>query len=77
MSVPKSNTDREQLLAIGKRAAYKNQCKSVLVAPDHTGQDNYHNCDGAPDHEGAHRSNSYVWNDGGEILGSWPRKDSR
>jgi len=61
---------REELLAAGKRAAYKNQCKSVVVAPDHTGEDNYHVCNDKPKHEGGkHYSGSgYEWDDNGAIL---------
>lgn len=61
---------REELLAAGKRAAYKNQCKNVIVAPDHTGEDNYHVCNGKPKHPGGkHYSGAgYVWDDNGNIL---------
>lgn len=63
------NQTREELLASGQRAAYKNQCKSVIVAPDHTGQDNYHNCSDKPNHAGDHSNGSgYVWNSDGKIL---------
>jgi hypothetical protein len=59
----------EELLASGKRAAYKNQCKSVIVAPDHTGEQNYHNCDGSPNHEGLHTAGSgYSWDDSGTVV---------
>jgi hypothetical protein len=65
-----TRSNREELLAAGRRAAYKNQCKSVIVAPDHTGEDNYHNCGDKPLHEGVkHYSGSgYVWDDTGTIL---------
>jgi hypothetical protein len=71
---------RAELLASGKRAAYKNQCDSVIVAPDHTGADNYHNCTLRPRHTERpefaskapillHESaGGYVWNASGEIL---------
>lgn len=59
---------KEELLAAGKRAAYKSQCKSVIVAPDHTGEDNYHNCDGSPNHAGLHESNQYEWDDSGNVF---------
>lgn len=58
----------EELRAAGKRAAYKNQCDSVIVAPDHTGEDNYHVCGDKPGHMGPHGSGSgYAWNWIGEI----------
>lgn len=37
-------TPYEELLASGARAA-GHGCSSVLIAPDHTGELNYHNCD--------------------------------
>lgn len=37
--------NREQLINSGTHAAYKLNCTSVLIAPDHTGELNYHNCD--------------------------------
>lgn len=60
-------SNMDELLASGKRAAYKNQCKSVIVAPDHTGVDNYHNCDGSPGHGGDHESNMYRWDAEGTV----------
>jgi hypothetical protein len=63
---------REELLAAGRRAAYKNQCRSVIVAPDHTGEDNYHVCGDAPGHAGPHSTGSgYRWDDSGTILHPW------
>ena len=60
----------EELMTSGRNAAYKNQCKSVLVAPDHTGELNYHNCTCKPNHtDGKHYCGcSYEWDDAGRIL---------
>lgn len=35
---------RAELAKQGARATLKNHCPAVLVAPDHTGELNYHNC---------------------------------
>jgi hypothetical protein len=62
------NKKQQELHAAGKRAAYKNQCDSVIVAPDHTGEDNYHVCGNAPAHMGSHSSGSgYEWDWNGVI----------
>lgn len=65
-----NKSDRDELMEAGRRAAYKNQCQSVIVAPDHTGEDNYHNCSaGSPGHSGHHYCGcSYDWNDAGEVV---------
>lgn len=60
---------RDELLAAGKRAAYKNQCQSVIVAPDHTGEDNYHNCSGAPHSSGEHYCGcGHRWDDQSNVV---------
>lgn len=64
---------RDELLAAGKRAAYKNQCQSVIVAPDHTGEDNYHNCFRAPHDTGTHYCGcGHSWNEQGALLDTEP-----
>lgn len=60
---------RAELYASGKRAAYKNQCKAVIVALDHTGEYNYHNCSGKLNHlEPYHETCMYLWQDTGEVV---------
>ena len=42
---PTGRADDAELYAAGVRAARrKGGCQSVLVAPDHTGENNYHTC---------------------------------
>lgn len=65
--------ERDALTAVGQRAAGKDQCKSVLVAPDHTGADNYHNCSGSVRHNETGSSKHYCgcgyeWTRSGAIL---------
>lgn len=64
---------KEELLAAGARAVQKGGCASVLVAPDHTGEDNYHNCSESKDtRHGEHTCGcSYVWTPNGDIV-DWP-----
>lgn len=61
-----------ELMDAGKRAARKGECTSVVVAPDHTGADNYHNCNGSVNHgttgEQHYCGCSYTWKDTGEIV---------
>jgi hypothetical protein len=61
---------RDDLMASGKRAVCKNQCPSVAVAADHTGEDNYHNCvAGKPGHLGLHGCGCDIrWDDAGNIV---------
>lgn len=60
-----------ELMQQGKRAVRKGECVSVIVAPDHTGEDNYHNCTGSVHHETDGSEHycgcRYSWKDSGEI----------
>lgn len=61
-----------ELMQAGKRAVRKGECTSVVVAPDSSGADNYHNCSGSVNHVsdgGDHYCGcSYVWRESGEIV---------
>lgn len=60
----------EELLVSGLRAVRKGDCESVLIAPDHTGEANYHNCI----HRRLHKTGrhfcgcGYEWQTSGEVI---------
>lgn len=67
--MPNPQSSRDQLLQAGLRAAGRADCKSVLVAPDHTGEDNYHNCSRSSlaEHESHYCGCGYSWDSSGAI----------
>jgi len=65
---PDSPPIRANLAELGRRAAGTG-CTDVLVAPDHTGRLNYHNCPGRAGggHAAHHCGCGYTWGDGGQV----------
>lgn len=60
---------RDELLALGLRAVRKGDCTTVLIAPDHTGEDNYHHCHDAAGHGRLHLCGcGYTWKAGGVVV---------
>lgn len=68
-----SKPSQADLMQAGKRAVHKGECVNVVVAPDHTGELNYHNCNGSVNHattpgEQHYCGCGYVWKETGEIV---------